>query len=329
MNVNLKEKFKRIVSRVKRIVPGAVAAGMLAVTVPAVPPAVLASGSGYENTGSILRLQQLVEGVDKRMTEMEARVEDFGPKSAMLETDFEAKVKEYQATRDFNERAKIGAEILVIRSKLNKIDRSQIGVYRETIFGLVPQMTEMLSEMEKLENRGFENKADFLDYRMDMETKMQNWVNVVDKLKEEKVNNRALASIESTVVRFYETFKNNQGGNQSAYDQVRASIREMEDISAQMNNVARRLEVERMNLRMSNLTHLARLTLLRLFNGKSGIGSVREVPDQMMANIDKRSKLGWEIESGTGSVDVTGGMGSFSGVNQIHLEELRTGNTKY
>ena len=202
------------------------------------------------------------------------------------------------------EMEKLLAEMDLIGAKLNRVDRKEIGAYKETLFEIIPLMLRLKEELRKVVNMGFRREAEFKKFRFRMGNVMTNSVRIMRKLKQvtddQGVKNE-IGAMESTLVAIYNVLNSSPGKGVGGVQQVESDIRRMDLALAQLNSVEKKLEVERLWLKRVNLERLLKIVLERPLGNVGGIKTLTSAPSNKMEGLMARKMIvekAWEAVSG-------------------------------
>jgi len=284
------------------------------------------SAFANETSGRIIR--ELVEGVDKELNSLESQVEKFTQNTEELKHQLLKKDSEHGKVTDELEKENIGAEILYILAKLNDEDQKEIKAYKGTIGILIPKLEQLEKEMKKIGNMGFKHKDAYIKFRSQMGKMIHNSVRIVENLRKVKDKNleKNLFSFERTLIGIYQTFTSPLGSGSISNTQIKQSIRNMENTYAQLKNIQKQLEIERVGLKTDNLIQISRLVDWRLSQGRFYI-ALGKKPVKMADGIQYRSRVRRKVSK----IDTKTLSGS--SMSMIHstseskmLEEMKTKN---
>lgn len=247
-----------------------------------------------ERTGEVIR--QIWNRIDRRVTELEKRTNLLEQEKGNLLKELHEKYEAFEKERDELKKEDLATDLLLINARLNNRDIKEVEACLGTLSQLIPDLERLKQEFRT--GMGFyEGKEEFDLTRKKMGKVMTNMACILDGLKD-SVSPEARGDIEileNTLIGIYRCWDFSMGNPVVSLDHIDETKRQLEDAFAQLVNVKRLLEQEKVNLKVDNLLALARLTLIRLEKGKLHTGPFFERPKEMLKGIRERAKVMNEV----------------------------------
>lgn len=290
---------------------------------------IISNADADETSGRIIR--EIVEEVDREMTQLENQVSGLSQKSNILLVKLQKLKKESNKlanTGNIIDHEKIKAEMLVVCAKLNEQDLQEIKVYKQTIGALIPKLDRLQQEIKKIGSMGFDHEDEFFAFRREVGKMMTNSVRIIQQLRKvtQENNSHEFAAIEETLLGTYEIFNVSNRLGPNSYSQVVKNIRGLEITFAQLNNVEQLLQQERGRLKADNLTQLSKLALIRLFSGRLNIKNVSQLPSRKAKSIADRIGIYATSSNRTNCEIMDNASPALSKSRQVKLDKMAAGN---